>query len=174
MFKIKSVLIGATLAAGLMALSGSTAIADHEHRRDPVSAVPQNETYTKECSSCHFPYTATLLPAKSWIKLVQDSEDHFGEALGLDEAVKSELTKYLVANSAENSRSEWSRAISRNSGNGTLIRITEMPYIIKEHRKIKEDVFKRPSIGSRSNCGACHTLGAQGDYEEESLSIPRQ
>jgi len=136
--------------------------------------IPENTAYKNECSSCHFLYPPEFLPKRSWEVLMKGSDKHFWENLALDEKTSKELLSYLIENSAERGRSEWAGKILKSIGSATPLKITETPYILKEHRKIKTDVFKRKSIGSFSNCGACHTKGAEGDFEEDSISIPKQ
>ena len=134
---------------------------------------PKDSAYSQECGSCHFLYFPGLLPEKSWIKLMGQA-GHFGEELGLDEAVKVEITGYLKANSADKNReTEWSSKIMSSLGSLTPVKITEVPYITRKHGKIKREVFARPSVGTLSNCGACHKTGAQGDFEEDNVKIPR-
>lgn len=135
--------------------------------------VVENAVYKKECSDCHFLYLPGLLPVRSWEKVMNETDKHFGEKLSLDEKTKSEILLFLTANSAEKTKTEWASKITRSVGSDTPSSITEIPYIAKEHRKIKEDVFKRASIGSRSNCGACHPHAEHGDFEEDSVSIPK-
>ena len=53
------------------------------------------------------------------------------------------------------------------------MRITEVRYIKKEHHEIKASVYKRESIGSFSNCSACHRTAAKGSFEEDNVKIPR-
>lgn len=155
---------------------GSTAFADERGEREEKGgkyAMVENAVYKKECSDCHFLYLPGLLPARSWEKVMNEADKHFGEKLSLDEKTKSEILSFLTANSAEKTKTEWASKIIRSVGSGTPASITEIPYISKEHRKIKADVFKRASIGSRSNCGACHPQAAQGDFEEDAVSIPK-
>ncbi len=147
----------------------------HEkHERGGRYAVVENAVYKQECSSCHFLYLSGLLPAKSWEAMMQGTDKHFGENLGLDEKSKNEILSFLTANSAEKTNTKWANKIVRSSGSTAPTKITEVPWIAKEHRRIKPEVFKRASIGSRSNCGACHPNAGQGDFEEDSVSIPKQ
>jgi mono/diheme cytochrome c family protein len=172
------------MAIGIMfsgMVMGSATFADERgereesRERDEKSsqyAVAENAVYKQECSSCHFLYLPGLLPARSWQKIMNETDKHFGENLALDEKTKAEIQSFLTANSAEKVNTEWAGKVLSSSGSGTPARITEVPYIVKEHRKIKEEVFKRKSIASRSNCGACHQQGAQGNFEEDAVSIP--
>ena len=61
----------------------------------------------------------------------------------------------------------------RSLGNNTPIRITEIPYIQAKHRKINQDVFQWESIGSLSNCSACHVTAEKGIYEDDDVKIPQ-
>lgn len=148
-------------------------------RGSSAFALPENEVYTEECSACHFQYQPWLLPARSWEKLMEGSGDHFGDDLALDESTRAEILRYLVDNSAENTavRNEWTGArgkIMRSLNGAAPTSIRDVPYIRHEHRKLqRKGVFDRPSVGTFSNCGACHRTGAEGDYEEDNIRIPR-
>lgn len=146
---------------------------DNGEREGRYTPVPKDSAYGQECGSCHFLYFPGLLPENSWIKLMAQT-DHFGEDLGLDPAVNTEITGYLKANSADkNTQTEWSSKIMRSLGTLTPVKITEVPYITRKHGKIKREVFSRPAVGTLSNCGACHKTGAEGDFEEDNVTIPR-
>jgi len=146
---------------------------EREHGEERYAPIAKDSVYNQECGSCHFLYFPGLLPESSWVKLL-DQKDHFGEELGLEENVKSEILVYLKANSADKNRgNEWSSKIMRSLGTLTPVRITEVPYITRKHAKIKRDVFDRPAVKTLSNCGACHRTGAKGDFEEDNVKIPR-
>lgn len=144
------------------------------HEGEGRAAIAENAAYKSECSSCHFLYPPEFLPKRSWEAMMKGSDKHFGENLALDDKTNKEILSYLSENSAERGSSEWAGKILKSIGSSTPLKITETPYILKEHRKIKPDVFMRKSIGSFSNCGACHTGAAQGDFEEDSVSIPKE
>jgi len=139
-----------------------------------VDRLPVNATYADECSSCHFLYQPWLLPARSWKVLMSNSTDHFGEDLALGQETAKEILEYLVANSTDNAvvRSKWARKIWRSLGGRTPESIRDVPYIKRKHREIRKDVYERPSIKSFSNCGACHRVAAQGDYDDDNVRIP--
>lgn len=167
------------LAAGIAASTTATADDDHERherhdsRRGSVSLAAENPVYKQECSSCHFLYLPGLLPARSWVRIMDNSDKHFGDNLALDEQTKKEILAYLTANSSEKTNTEWGQKITKSAANTTPERITDVPWIQKEHRKLDRNVFKRPSIGSFSNCGACHKTAAEGDFEEDNVSVPK-
>ena len=173
------ILAAAVLLSGLAVLSAPVAsYADDDDRgsRHGASAagIPENAAYKQECSSCHVLYHPGLLPARSWDAIIGGSSKHFGENLSLDDKTAAELKAYFNSNSAEHSRARFSHRILSSLGHGvTPGRITEVPFIQKEHRKVGKVVFARPSIKSFSNCGACHPDAANGDFEEDNVSIPK-
>jgi hypothetical protein len=129
---------------------------------------PQDQTYLKVCGSCHFAYQPGLLPKASWEKMM--SEGHFGP---MDEQIKKQIMTYLKTNSAENNSSKISRKIIASVGKNKPTKIMDIPYIRKKHDEISPDVFKRKSIGSSSNCIACHTKAKEGDYKDDFVKIPK-
>ena len=98
------------------------------------------------------------------------SEGHFGN---LDEQTKKQIMDYLKTNSAENNTSEKiSKKILASVGTNKPTKITDIPYIKKKHDEISPEVFKRKTIGSRSNCITCHTKAKKGNYEDDFVKIP--
>ncbi|WP_152512993.1 diheme cytochrome c [Desulfovibrio sp. X2] len=140
---------------------------------DAVPA-PANDLYIKTCGSCHMAYPPALLNAASWSALIHGSDDHFGNALSLDENDAQELERYLKESAAENAPGELARDISEDLGNRVVLRITDVPEIRKEHRKIRAEVLSRQSIGSLSNCIACHTGADRGVFDDDSVRIPHE
>jgi len=132
-----------------------------------------NPTYEAECSGCHFPYQPELLPSASWMKILNQLDDHFGEVVEIDPDSKEIISDYLKSNSAENSSSGLAVKIMRRLGNHVYMRITDIPYIIEEHHELNPEVFERESIGSLSNCIACHTTAERGIYDDDNVKIPR-
>lgn len=135
--------------------------------------IADNATYKQECASCHFLYLPGLLPARAWSAIITNSNKHFGENLALEAKVARELEAYLTANSMEKSNARKAAKMLSSIGSDTPSRITDIPYIKKEHRKIKADVFKRPAIQSPSNCVACHSGAPNGDFDEDNVKIPK-
>lgn len=168
------------LFLAVMLLCGSVLVevgsADGGSKRYKRRFLPpvDNALYTEECASCHFLYLPGLLPAGSWTKVMEGAEDHFGEDLALEAETSVEILKYLKANSAETTGAKRSVKILKSLRGATPIRITEVRYIVKEHRKIKSKVFTRESIVSFSNCTACHRTADKGIFEEDDIKIPKR
>ena len=180
------------LAALLVMINGAfyTVVADHDDNREGKGKQHQkryrenskekkryltpvnNLTYIEECGGCHFTFQPELLPSGSWDKILSGLEDHYGEAIELDPTSKREIAEYLKANAAEYSSAKRAVKIMRSLGNRTPLRITQIPYIQEKHHEVSQEVLKRDSIGSLSNCSACHTTAKKGIYEDDYVVIP--
>jgi len=146
---------------------------ESEHDEKEYLTPVNNQTYIDECGACHFAYQPELLPSGSWDKILAGIEDHFGETVDIDKESKKTITDFLKTNSAEHSRAKRAVKITRSLGSNTPMRITEIPYIQAKHRKINQDVLQRESIGSLSNCSACHVTAEKGIYEDDDVKIPQ-
>lgn len=140
-----------------------------EKKLNPID----NATYADQCGSCHFAYQPELLPAASWQKILNGTDDHFGEAVPLDGDAKTKIINYLISNAADTSSAKLSARIMRCLKGSAPVRITDIPYIRKEHHEITPEVVQRKSVGSLSNCIACHRTAAMGEYDDDDVSIPQ-
>ncbi len=145
---------------------------DNDHNGSYLKPV-NNPTYEAECGECHFLYQPELLPSASWIKILDQLDDHFGEEMELDPDSKKIISDYLKSNSAENSSAKRAVKIMRSLGNHVPMRITDIPYVREKHHELNPEVLKRESIGSLSNCIACHTTAGKGIYEDDNVKIPQ-
>jgi nitrate/TMAO reductase-like tetraheme cytochrome c subunit len=133
-----------------------------------------NKKWQAECSSCHMLYLPGLLPERSWTKMMNDLDNHFGENASLDEATKKEVTNFLVTNSADRANSRRGlKILSSIAANQAPLRISETSYFIRKHHEIQADVYKRKAIGSAANCISCHSGAEKGDFQEENVKIPK-
>lgn len=114
-----------------------------------------------------------MLPSASWGKLLGNLDDHFGQTLDVDSETLATLMDYLGGNSADKSSSRQAAKIMISLGGGVPIRITDVPYIRDQHHEISSDVFSRNSIGSLSNCSACHRTAENGVYDDDFVEIPK-
>lgn len=123
-----------------------------------------NATWKAECSACHMAYPPGLLPASSWQAMMGGLDKHFGTDASLDDATIKEILPFLEANAAREPR--------KASAEPTL-RITETAWFKHEHDEISALTWKNPKIKSAANCAACHTQAEQGNFDEDTVSIPR-
>jgi nitrate/TMAO reductase-like tetraheme cytochrome c subunit len=93
---------------------------------------------------------------------------HFGTDASIDDKRRAAITDFLAQHSGGRKTGRTADA----KGN-PLLRITETARFEKKHREVDAATWKRASIKSPANCGACHTLAAAGNYSERSLVIPK-
>ncbi len=145
---------------------------DNDHYESYLKPV-NNPTYNEQCGACHFVYQPELLPSASWMKILSNLDDHFGETVELDNDSKRVISDYLKSNGAENSSAKRAVKIMRSLGRQVPLRITDIPYIREKHHEISSNVLKRKSIGSISNCPACHATAGSGIYDDDNIKIPK-
>ncbi len=139
-----------------------------KHYLTPVN----NPTYIEECGGCHFAYLPEFLPSGSWNKIMAGLDDHFGEEIEIDTESINAISEYLISNSAEKSSAKRAVKIVRSLRGRTPIRISEIPYILEKHDEVDPKIYNRESIGSLSNCSACHTTAEKGIYDDDNVVIP--
>lgn len=166
------------IAASLLWMAGG-AVSAHDdwkpYRHGPTFPPVANTLYADECGSCHFAYQPALMPAASWRKVLSRLENHFGENAELSQQTLNELMLYLDANSADKVSRDYRRAqkIMRSLGDLAPLRITDIPYIHRQHHEIPSRlIVKNPDIRSLSNCASCHVRAATGSYAERDIHIP--
>ena len=170
---MKTQLITLTMTVTLF-IHAMPLLADDDDDSNPGVAPIDNSFYVKECGVCHFAYQPGLLPARSWQQLMANIENHFDENAELETDEQKTLTDYLVNNAADFSKHKRSRKIMRSlSQHKTLIRITEIPYIVHEHDELPSImVIGNPKVKSLSYCDKCHTRADTGSYSEDDINIP--
>ena len=89
----------------------------------------------------------------------------------IDQKTLAVITPYLKNNGAEFSKAKIPQKIMQSLEGRIPLRITEIPYIVKKHRRISPEDFKRKPIGSFSNCGACHLLADDWIFNKQ-IVIP--
>ena len=121
------------------------------------------KSYEAECASCHMAYPPGLLGEKNWQNIMGNLGKHFGADASVDAKDQTEITNWLKRNAA--SKQKYSELAPEN-------RITKTAWFISEHDEIRADVWKRASIKSPANCGACHISAAEGIFSEKNVKVP--
>ncbi len=135
--------------------------------------LPQSDTWNTECGDCHLAYHPTLLPARSWNKLLEQQHDHFGEDLDLDPDTLAELRAFANRYAAESGIDEPAYKINRSiPRDQTPLRITDTPYWRHKHEDIDAAVWRNPKVAGKSDCAACHLDAEQGTFEDSDMRLP--
>ncbi len=157
------------LALGLVAVAFSALVlgraqAGGGHYYPPVA----DPVVKEECGSCHLAFAPSMLPARSWQKMMGELKNHFGDDASVDAATAARISAYLVANAADSAAgSRYSGKLQRGvAAAAEPQRITELPKWQREHRKVPDWEWKHKEVRTRANCAACHSDAERGYYDD--------
>ena len=108
----------------------------------------------KECGQCHMAFSPSFLTADGWNKIMDGLANHFGDNAELSADKASKVRAWLVGHAGAGKR----------AGDG--LRITETRWFRHEH-DFPDRVWKRPEVGAKSNCPACHKQAEQGWFDDD-------
>jgi hypothetical protein len=181
-------MIALLLAVAMLCGSGILlADDDHEHDGDERGfldrwfggpkrggAAAEQHFYVEGCGGCHFPYQPGFLPARSWEKIMNGLEDHFGENAELLDEEEVPIRNFLLENAAGEVNSGLSNKMMSALGDDPApMRITDTRFFRHRHDEIPARmVTGNSNVGSFSNCDACHTRAMQGSFDEHQVRIP--
>ncbi|MDB4257494.1 diheme cytochrome c [Arcobacteraceae bacterium] len=133
-----------------------------------------NNLYIKECGSCHFGFQTGLLAEKSWVKIMNNLENHFGTDAFIGKENYNAILSYLKTNSSEKAMEYKRSRRMRNSisSHTTPIKITEVRYFRDKHDEIPSRIINQKEVRILSNCMSCQTRAEKGSYSEREISIP--
>ena len=148
----------------LLVVAASSAWAAQADSKGPqVTPLPK---YQQECAACHVAYPPGMLPAKSWQRLMGSLNKHYGTDASMDEADVRQIGAWLQTHAG---------TYKRVNEEPPQDRITTSAWFLRKHneREVPPAVWKRASVGSASNCAACHTQAASGSFSEREIKIPK-
>jgi len=132
-----------------------------------------NAQWREECGSCHLAFHPSLLPNRSWVRIMTEQQTHFGVDLGFDAPTSATLQAFMTANSSDLALTEPAFKIGHSlKPDAVPLRITETPYWIRKHREITDAQWKQPLVKSKANCGACHLDAEAGTFEDGAMRLP--
>ncbi|GAB3356061.1 MULTISPECIES: diheme cytochrome c [Giesbergeria] len=132
--------------------------------RPMMAASAMLPAYQQECAACHMAYPPGLLPAPSWGRIMQGLDRHYGTDASLDPATVRQISAWLQGNAG---------TYKRVREEPPQDRLTQSAWFERKHSDIQPTVWKRPSVGSRANCMACHTRADRGDFDDDNVRIPQ-
>lgn len=154
------------LAVGLVTLAFSAVLLSRAQAGDGHFYAPVADPLVKEeCGSCHLAFAPSMLPARSWQRMMSELDNHFGDNASLDPATAEKITNYLVANAGDAGGQRYSRKLLKGVAPGaTPQRITQLPKWVSEHRKIPDWEWRHKDVRTKANCAACHSAAEKGYY----------
>ena len=136
----------------------------HEAHAGERRFEPGPPVYRDECGSCHVPYPRALLQPTQWDAHLRQLGRHFGVDASVDAAAERQIRAYLGAAAPQ--------PAAAASPATPLPRISTQPWFVREHRKATS-AAAAGAVKSMSDCAACHTQAAQGDFSETTLRRAR-
>ena len=121
-------------------------------------------SFTAECSSCHMAYPPSLTGKANWRGIMAGLDKHYGVDASIDSKTQQEISTWLLANAATS---------ARQAAASPEFRITRSDWFIRKHDEVSASVWKRASIKSAANCGACHSGATRGAFDEDGVRIPK-
>lgn len=121
-------------------------------------------SFSAECSICHMAYPPSLTGKANWRGIMAGLDKHYGVDASIDSKTQQEISTWLLANAATS---------ARQAAESPEFRITRSDWFIRKHDEVSASVWKRASIKSAANCGACHSGAARGDFNEDGVWIPK-
>jgi diheme cytochrome c len=120
-------------------------------------------TVVKQCGACHLAFPPQFLPARSWLKIMSDLHDHFGEDASVPVSQAASIQAYLSGHAADTPGTVHGARYMRGIATGAApLRITETPYWLRVHEEVSKSQFAK--VKSPANCSACHAGAAQGQF----------
>ncbi len=149
--------------AALLAASSLSAVVHAESQGPRVTPLP---SYQQECAACHMAYPPGMLPGASWQRIMGALDKHYGADASLEQTTQRAISDWLKAHAG---------TYKRVSEQPAQDRITKSTWFLRKHRdgEVPAGVWKRASVGSAANCTACHSNGAQGNFSERDVKIPK-
>ena len=89
---------------------------------------------------------------------------HFGTDASLDEGTARDIGNWLQVNAGTDRRGRDAPPQDR---------ISRAAWFVRQHDEVSPATWKRASIGSPSNCSACHAEAAKGRFNEHEVRIPK-
>jgi hypothetical protein len=89
---------------------------------------------------------------------------HYGTDASLDATTTADIAAWLKGHAGT----------ERYAGQEPLQdRISKSNWFMRQHDEVSTSTWKRASIGSPSNCSACHADAAKGNFNEHQVRIPK-
>ncbi|HFE38937.1 MAG TPA: hypothetical protein ENK06_11060, partial [Gammaproteobacteria bacterium] len=168
------ILLFATLGSGIYYFHGYITQTDAKPFLPfSLPPLPDNPTWETECGDCHLAFHPTLLPKRSWIKIMQQQDNHFEEDLGYDKETTQSILNFLVANASESGETEAAHEMMNHiPANETPLRITHTRFWKMKHRDIDKKYWESDEVNSKTNCPACHLDAKTGRFEDSDMRLP--
>lgn len=161
--------------AGVLVLCvWATSVSAASISRVEVAPLKPSKAYQQACAACHILYAPSMLPARSWKKMMSNLNEHFGDNAEVTAAVNAEVSAYLEQHAAEHDKRRYAKSMLGLLKDGETPRyISDTKYFKLMHDAVKPRmVSENPDVRSFASCAACHSQAEQGKFNRIEATIP--
>jgi hypothetical protein len=141
-----------------------------------VNILPKEKSlaYEQSCSACHMLYHPSLLPARSWKKIMSGLSNHFGDNAEVEPEVAKEVSAYLQRNAADNDVNTYAEPmLNLLKDDETPMRVSDTKFFHFTHDLLRKDMVEgNPDVRSISRCEICHAEAQKGRFNRFQVRIP--
>ena len=78
-----------------------------------VNILPKEKSiaYEQSCASCHMLYAPSLLPARSWKKIMEGLDNHFGDNAEFEANAVAKVSAYLQQHAADHTENIYAHLV---------------------------------------------------------------
>ncbi len=134
----------------------------------------KNLAYEKACAACHMLYAPSTLPARSWAKLMQGLNNHFGDNAEVQKDIGIEISNYLQDNAADKVENVYAQPMMNLLESDELpLRISDVKYFKLVHDMIRPEMVEgNPDVRTFARCETCHYEALEGRFNKFAVRIP--
>ncbi len=129
----------------------------------------RNQTVNTECGDCHMAFFAEMLPRGSWLKILNNLENHYGEDASIEPALLNEVITFHTSRASDVLNSRGARKWRKGLKKGEMPdRITTAPRFIRKHDGNDfRYMWKKYKVTSNVDCVACHRDANKGLFDDD-------
>jgi hypothetical protein len=133
----------------------------------------ENYAFNDKCGGeCHKTYPPFFLPEKSWKRIIDDMDNHFGEEIteaNISKSQQASIREFLYEHAADHSTKEPAVKVMKSLGKRRPKAITKTPYWRETHKNIPRSAYKDKKIKDKSNCWNCHKDMEYGNFDDMNI-----
>ena len=122
----------------------------------------------EECGSCHLAFAPSMLPARSWQRMMGDLKNHFGDDASVDAGHRRQDHQLPRRQCRRHGRPALQQQAAARR-----VRRAALPCAspncrsgCSEHRKVPAWEWKHKDVRTKANCVACHADAERGYYDD--------
>jgi Dihaem cytochrome c len=142
-----------TIVLSVLALGFTTVVLDNARAGGGPYFAPVSDRLVKEeCGSCQLAYPPSMLPARSWARMMTGLSNHFSTDASLEAKTAEQIRRYLIQNAADTGGRQYGEKLMRGIPQSNApLRITELPQWMRKHRKVPDWEWTHKDVRTKAN-----------------------